>query len=57
MCVRVCAKLQYKKVYYQMYGAVQYRDSQVGSDGDLGEGEEEEGGGAGLGMGDVVYAI
>ena len=38
---------------YQMC-SVQYTDSQVGSDGDLGEGEEEEGGGAGLGMGDVL---
>ena len=32
-------------------------DSQVGSDGDLGEGEEEEGGGAGLGMGDVLGGV
>ena len=37
--------------------SVQYRDSQVGSDGDLGEGEEEEGGGAGLGMGDVLGGV
>ena len=37
--------------------SVQYTDSQVGSDGDLGEGEEEEGGGAGLGMGDVLGGV
>ena len=44
---------------YQMYGAVCsiYTDSQVGSDGDLGDGEEEEGGGAGLGMGDVLGGV
>ena len=39
-----------------MWCSVQYRDSQVGSDGDLGEGEEE-GGGAGLGMGDVLGGV
>ena len=37
--------------------SVQYRDSQVGSDGDLSEGEEEEGGGAGLGIGDVLGGV
>ena len=35
---------------------MQYKDSQVGSDGDLGKGEEE-GGGAGLGMGDVLGGV
>ena len=39
---------------YDEDNAEVYRDSQVGSDGDIGEGEEEEGGGAGLGMGDVL---
>ena len=40
-----------------LWCSVQYTDSQVGSDGDLGEGEEEEGGGAGLGMGDVLGGV
>ena len=40
-----------------LWCSVQYTDSQVGSDSDLGEGEEEEGGGAGLGMGDVLGGV
>ena len=59
MCVCVCVwqitiQREQKSVLPNVWCSVQYRDSQVGSDGDLGEGEEEEGGGAGLEMGDVL---
>ena len=60
VCVCVCVTNTHPITHIYHYSrqitlwcSVQYTDSQVGSDGDLGEGKEEEGGGAGLGMGVV----
>ena len=57
VCVTNSARKISKHTHTLLSCSVQYTDSQVGSDGDLGEGEEEEGGGAGLGMGDVLGGV
>ena len=62
MCVCVTNTHPITHIYHYsrqitLWCSVQYTDSQVGSDGDLGEGEEEEGGGAGLGMGYVLGGV